>query len=70
MDSRLKKHPLGYWEIENKPTQEELQKYYAEKYYQEGEGSYELTYSEEELSYFNAKLEQRFFQFSSVTCKL
>lgn len=60
MDSRLKKHPLGYWEIENKPTQEELQKYYAEKYYQEGEGSYELTYSEEELSYFNAKLEQRF----------
>lgn len=60
MDPRLKKHPLGYWEIENKPTTDELQKYYAEKYYQEGMGSYELAYSQEELSYFNAKLEQRF----------
>ncbi len=60
MDPRLKKHPLGYWEIANKPTTDELQKYYAEKYYQEGQGSYELAYSQEELSYFNAKLEQRF----------
>lgn len=60
MDSRLKKHSLGYWEIEDKPTPEELQKYYAEKYYQEGQGSYELEYSQDELSYFNAKLEQRF----------
>jgi len=59
MDSRLRKHPLGYWEIENKPTAEELQKYYADKYYQEGKGSYELEYSCDELSYFNAKLEQR-----------
>lgn len=60
MDPRLKKHPLGYWEIENKPSSDELQKYYAEKYYQEGKGSYELAYSQEELSYFSAKLEQRF----------
>ena len=59
MDSRLRKHPLGYWEIEHKPTSEELQKYYADKYYQEGKGSYELEYSSDELSYFNAKLEQR-----------
>jgi 2-polyprenyl-3-methyl-5-hydroxy-6-metoxy-1,4-benzoquinol methylase len=60
MDPRLKKHPLGYWEIENKPTSDELQKYYAEKYYQEGQGGYELEYSQEELSYFSAKLKQRF----------
>lgn len=60
MDLRLKKHALGYWEVENKPTTGELQKYYAEKYYQEGKGSYELAYSQEELTYFNAKLEQRF----------
>ncbi len=59
MDPRLIKHPLGYWEIEDKPTTDELQKYYAQKYYQEGKGSYELAYSQEELSYFNAKLEQR-----------
>jgi 2-polyprenyl-3-methyl-5-hydroxy-6-metoxy-1,4-benzoquinol methylase len=60
MDPRLKKHPLGYWQIENKPTTDELKKYYADKYYQEAKGSYELAYSQEELSYFNAKLEQRF----------
>jgi 2-polyprenyl-3-methyl-5-hydroxy-6-metoxy-1,4-benzoquinol methylase len=59
IDSRLRKHPFGYWEIENKPTLGELQKYYANKYYQEGKGSYELEYSDEELMYFNAKLEQR-----------
>lgn len=58
-ESQLKKHPLGYWEILNKPTATELQEYYAKKYYQEGNGSYELEYSEAELSYFNAKLEQR-----------
>lgn len=60
VDPRLRKHELGYWEIKNKPTKDQLKRYYAEKYYQEGNGSYELVYSHEELSYFNAKLEQRF----------
>ena len=60
MDPRLKKHPLGYWEIETKPTTNELQKYYADKYFQEAKGSYKMAYSQEELTYFNAKLNQRF----------
>lgn len=59
MDSRIRKHPLGYWEIEKKPTPEELQEYYADKYYQEAKGSYELEYSSDEVSYFTAKIEQR-----------
>lgn len=59
MDQRLKKHPLGYWEIVNKPSTQELQRYYAEKYFQESKGSYEVTYSEDELAYFRVKLEQR-----------
>lgn len=59
MDQRIKRHPLGFCEVINKPTQQELQLYYAEKYYQEGRGSYELEYTEEELLYFQAKLEQR-----------
>lgn len=59
MDQRLIKHPLGYWEIASKPTLHELERYYAEKYYQEAKGSYELEYSKEELQYFRAKLEQR-----------
>lgn len=59
MDQRLKKHPFGYWEIACKPTKQALQDYYAEKYYQEGKGSYEQAYCDDELSYFKAKLEQR-----------
>lgn len=59
MDQRLKKHPLGFWEIAAKPTSQELQQYYADKYYQEAKGSYELEYSKDELRYFRAKLEQR-----------
>lgn len=59
MDQRLKKHSLGFWEIASKPTSLELEKYYADKYYQQAQGSYELEYTEEELSYFQAKLEQR-----------
>ncbi len=61
MVQRLKQHPIGYWEIASKPTVAELQAYYANKYYQEGKGSYELEYSKDELSYFRAKLEQRWF---------
>lgn len=59
MDKRLTQHTLGFWEIAKKPTPQELQQYYAEKYYQEGKGSYELKYSDEELRFFQAKLEQR-----------
>jgi 2-polyprenyl-3-methyl-5-hydroxy-6-metoxy-1,4-benzoquinol methylase len=61
MDPRLKQHSLGFYEIAEKPTPEELQKYYAEKYYQEAKGSYEHAYSYEELECFRAKLEQRYF---------
>ena len=60
MDQRLKQHPLGFWEIAEKPTAQELQRYYANKYYQEAKGSYELEYTKDELLYFRAKLEQRY----------
>lgn len=60
MDQRLKKHRLGFWEIAAKPTPQELQRYYADKYYQEAKGSYELEYTKDELLYFRAKLEQRY----------
>lgn len=58
MDPRLKRHPLGFWEAVNKPTPQELRQYYAEKYYQEPKGTYQSEYSEAELKYFRAKLEQ------------
>ena len=59
MDSRLQKNPLGYWEVKSRPTAQELQQYYAEKYYQESMGSYELAYTEDEILFFNSKIEQR-----------
>jgi 2-polyprenyl-3-methyl-5-hydroxy-6-metoxy-1,4-benzoquinol methylase len=59
MDPRLKKHPYGFWEVVQRPTPGELQKYYADKYYQTEVGSYTLTYEPAELQYFQTKLEQR-----------
>ena len=59
MDNRLMQHPLGFWTLAEKPSAEELKDYYANKYYQQARGSYELQYSDEERVYFRAKLEQR-----------
>jgi len=51
----------GYFTVKNKPTQAELEDYYAKKYYQEAKGSYEASYSKEEIMYFNNKIAERFF---------
>lgn len=66
MDERLRQHPLGFWEVANKPSPAELEAYYASKYYQEGQGSYELQYTADELAFFRAKLEQRWHALGSV----
>lgn len=58
MNSKLVKHPCGFWQIIDKPTPEALQQYYADKYYQEAIGSYESEYTPEELQYFRVKFEQ------------
>jgi 2-polyprenyl-3-methyl-5-hydroxy-6-metoxy-1,4-benzoquinol methylase len=62
----VRKHPLGYWEVEHKPTEAELRDYYAKKYYQEARGSYDHSYTDAELSYFRNKIRQRW----SVVSKL
>ena len=53
----LKKHELGYFEIVNKPTNEELAKHYGNKYYQnvssDNSLNFKLQYCEEEINYFN-----------------
>ena len=58
--ARLIKHPFGFWTVADTPSVEELGKYYAEKYFQQARGSYELSYSEDEKNYFRAKLAQRY----------
>ena len=52
----LQKNKLGYYEISDKPTVDELSSYYQDKYYQEARGSYELTYTDAEIGYFKARL--------------
>ena len=60
-DSRLKKTSLGYFELVDKPTLKELNEYYANKYYQQGMGQYEISYDEDELKYIILKIKQRTF---------
>lgn len=52
----LRQNKLGYHEITNKPTADELSLYYHDKYYQEARGSYELVYTNSEIEYFNSRL--------------
>lgn len=61
MHPELKKNPLGFWEVINKPSSEALKEYYAKKYYQQSLGSYEASYTEDELTYFETKLAQKFY---------
>ena len=58
-DRTVRKHELGFWEIANKPTAQQIEEYYAAKYFQRAQGSYELAYSEDELAYFRTKLQSR-----------
>jgi 2-polyprenyl-3-methyl-5-hydroxy-6-metoxy-1,4-benzoquinol methylase len=52
-------HPdLDFYSLAHKPSQQELNEYYAKKYYQE-EMVYEKHYSENELCLFKQKIEQR-----------
>lgn len=42
----------GYFELVDKPTSEELAKYYRDLYYQEETSQYSKSYSDEELQFF------------------
>lgn len=55
----LHQNTLGYWEVIDKPSESDLEAYYAEKYYQELKGAHQKQYSESELAFYNAKVKQR-----------
>lgn len=46
------KNPIGFYEVDPKPSSNELSEYYAKKYYQQSGGSYSYKYSDDELRYF------------------
>jgi 2-polyprenyl-3-methyl-5-hydroxy-6-metoxy-1,4-benzoquinol methylase len=57
----VEKNRYGFYSITNKPTESELEEYYNKKYYQGAKGSYELSYSEDEIKYFFNKIKEKFF---------
>ena len=59
MNYTLKRNDLGYYEVANKPTSDELQAYYAEKYYQESKGSYEAVYTPPEERYIYNQIKRK-----------
>ena len=54
-EPELIKTKWGFYQYDRKPTDEELYEYYANKYYQEGLGSYSVSYTDEEIAYFELK---------------
>lgn len=52
---QLIKTKYGFYQYYPLPSEDELRSYYAEKYFQEGLGSYEVLYTDEEIEYFKIK---------------
>lgn len=52
---KLIKNSWGFYQCDPLPSDEELSQYYTNKYFQEGHGSYSVSYSSEEISYLELK---------------
>ncbi len=53
----------GYFEVVNKPSEEELNEYYAKKYFQNNSdknNQYQQKYSSEDIAYINNKISNKF----------
>lgn len=59
MLEKVKKNKYGFYELKNKPTEEEQKKNFEETYYQESQAAYEASYSEEEKKFFYSKISQK-----------
>lgn len=57
----LKKNQYGYLELKEYKSQEEVDDYFENFYYQQETGTYNLNYSEEEKKFFKRKMEQKEF---------
>ena len=55
MKKALVKQKEGFFQIRRKPSLTYLKKFYAEKYYQNGLGSYEVNYDIEEINWILKK---------------
>jgi SAM-dependent methyltransferase len=57
---KVVKHELGYYEVKDKPSIEELKEFYSKQYYQDSKGAYQAEYSDEEILFFKNKTEQKY----------
>jgi len=60
MFDKVIKNSFNFFELKEKPSEEELKNYYEKKYFQEDKGSYTIRYADDEISYNNNKLNQRY----------
>lgn len=68
-DPRLQRHPLGFLEVVNPPSAEELGAYYAQAYYQNESGNFRKAYSAEELDAINLRLTRHAAQVQTLLGK-
>lgn len=58
-DERLRRNALGFLEVVDRPTPQELTEYYAQVYYQNETGNYRKSYSPEEIEVIELRIAQR-----------
>ncbi|MGL1930801.1 MAG: class I SAM-dependent methyltransferase [Desulfotalea sp.] len=64
-DLEIIKTKWGFFQYSPLPSDDILEQYYADKYYQQGKGSYSVSYEDEELNFFKLKaslLSRKVFQ--------
>jgi len=64
---KLTKTKWGFYRYDPPPCDEELRVYYEQKYYQEGHGSYEISYTDEEIRFFRLKARMIYRKASQLT---
>lgn len=57
-DERLVRHPLGFLQLRDPPSAEELRDYYQTQYFQTQRGNYRNNYSAEEVEWFSIQTER------------
>ncbi len=55
---KLQRHELGFLQLANPPDPKQLAAYYEKKYFQDERGNYRHYYSDDELAFARAKIEQ------------
>ena len=59
IDPRLRRHPLGFLEVVDRPTPDQLAAYYADAYYQAERGGFRRSYPDEERGVIDLRIRQR-----------